>query len=404
MGCDDLPVTLATTDGVVVLSLEPWDDVWRRNQYFAHHLMRRNPDLRMLFVEPPADVFPRVHRALRPGAPQRVPGEHAERLWRWHPSKPLPRLAGPWSDLSMRHQIKDAVAAVGMSSPTLWLNDLQHVGLVRATGWPTVYDITDDWLVESTVPERVRRRRRRLEAQALARCRDVVVCSPGLASSRGAQRDVVLVPNGVDPELMTTPQVRPSDLPPPGTGPVALYVGTVHEERFDVELAAELLRAVPDLHLVLVGPDSRGEAARRTLPSTDRLHVLGPRPHEQVPAYLQHADLVVVPHRINEFTESLDPIKAYESLAVGVPTVATDVAGFRGLSEPVRAVERTDFVSEVRTVLGHPPGRVTALPDEATWERRSLAFEHVLLGTRATDYRSGTGPSAGERGAQGAPR
>ena len=40
---------------LVVCSLEAWDDVWRRNQFFVDGLLRRNPGLRVLFVEPPAD-------------------------------------------------------------------------------------------------------------------------------------------------------------------------------------------------------------------------------------------------------------------------------------------------------------------------------------------------------------
>ncbi|WP_170219224.1 glycosyltransferase [Nocardioides litoris] len=360
---------------VVVASLEPWDDVWRRNQYFADHLLRRNPDVRMLFLEPPIDVFPRVHLARRLPLPAAVAGH--DRLWTFRPVKPLPRVLGPGADLAMRHQVRRAADQLGLRDPVLWLNDLQHVGLARATGWSTVYDITDDWLVESTVPERVRRRRRRLEATALATAREVVVCSPGLARSRGAVREVHLVPNGVDPELMTAPQPRPDDLPP---APAAVYVGTVHEERFDVELLDEVMTALPDLNVALVGPDARGSEARAVLSRQPRLHALGPRPHDRVAAYLQHADLVVVPHRVNDFTESLDPIKAYESLAVGVPTVATQVAGFRGLPAPVRAVPREDFAAAVADVLRDPPGRVRALPTEATWAARSREFERVLLG------------------------
>ena len=65
------------------------------------------------------------------------------------------------------------------------------------------------------------------------------------------------------------------------------------------------------------------------------VRLLGPRPYADVPGYLQHADVIVVPHRVDAFTESLDPIKAYECLAVARPVVATPVAGLsraRGLS------------------------------------------------------------------------
>lgn len=40
---------------LVFCSLEPWDEVWRRNQYFLDGLLRRNPRLRVLLIEPVAD-------------------------------------------------------------------------------------------------------------------------------------------------------------------------------------------------------------------------------------------------------------------------------------------------------------------------------------------------------------
>ncbi len=40
--------------------------------------------------------------------------------------------------------------------------------------------------------------------------------------------------------------------------------------------------------------------------------LLGARPSADVPAYLQHADVLVVPHIVTPFTDSLDPIKLYE--------------------------------------------------------------------------------------------
>ncbi len=51
------------------------------------------------------------------------------------------------------------------------------------------------------------------------------------------------------------------------------------------------------------------------------------------------------------FTESLDPIKAYECVAVGRPTVATPVAGFRDLGGSVVVAEPAVFPAAVDTAL-----------------------------------------------------
>ena len=41
---------------VVCCSLEPWDEVWRRNQHLATELLGLRPTLRLLFAEAAVDV------------------------------------------------------------------------------------------------------------------------------------------------------------------------------------------------------------------------------------------------------------------------------------------------------------------------------------------------------------
>jgi teichuronic acid biosynthesis glycosyltransferase TuaH len=372
--------------GLVVCSLEPWDEVWRRNQFLVAHLLRHMPSLQVLYVEPPYDLAHGVARRQHPPpwGPRRIPG--AEQLWRVRPVKPLPRLMGPWSDMALRGQVRRAARGLGLVNPSLWINDLTYAPLVEATGWPTVYDITDDWLVEAGVPERVRRRRRELEQRLLRDADEVVVCSPSLAESRGRVRAVTLIPNGVDLDHFTRSQPRPTDL---GRSPVAVYVGTLQEERFDVELVVELATRLRRLTVSLVGPDALRAESRAALTALPNVQLLGPRPYAEVPAYLQHADVIIVPHKVNAFTEALDPIKAYECLAVGRPTVATPVAGFRALPRPVAVATRESFVDTVNAELASPSAVRGALPTNATWHARGLAFEQVLHRSRAPRNRSG---------------
>ena len=152
-----------------------------------------------------------------------------------------------------------------------------------------------------------------------------------------------------------------------------------HEKR-TVPGAAPLLRelaaARPDLRIVLVGPSSLDPAATADLASAG-VQLLGPRPYHQVPAYLQHADVVIVPHVVSPFTESLDPIKAYECAAAGRPTVATPVAGFRAMGPPVTTADRDDFAAAVSVALASGSVRPTvgAVP---SWQDRTEALAAVM--------------------------
>ena len=358
---------------LVVCSLERWDEVWRRNQFLTDALLRRNPALRVLFVEPPADPLFDLRSRRRPALPTAREIGYGGRLRAVRPLKALPRRVGPVVDASLRRQVRLAVRAARLSQPTLWLNDVTYAPLTRQTGWPTLYDVTDDWLA-APLSRRELGRIAQLEQEALESAGTVVVCSNALARSRGRSRRVVLVPNAVDVDHFRRDRPRPADLP---DAPVAVYAGTLHESRFDVELTLEVARALPSLQLVLVGPVALDGYLRARLRTQPNIRLLGPRPYEDVPGYLQHADVILVPHLVNEFTDSLDPIKAYECLASGTPTVATPVAGFRELHSQVCVAPRETFPTAVDAALGAPHRVVQAvLP---TWAERAEAFEDALL-------------------------
>lgn len=297
---------------LVVTSLEAWDGVWRRNQHLVAGLLRRDPDLRVLFVEPATDPLhaalgasqPRLGRGLRAGPP--LDGIRPEALWLLEPTKWLPRRVDRRVDERWARQVLRTTRSLGMADPVLWVNDPAGSLLVEATQWRSLYDVTDDW----TLADRSNAETERVIAQEqvlLARCDEVVVCSPALAASKGALREVTLVPNGVDTAGYLVARERPADLP---GGAVAVYVGTLHGDRLDVDLCAATARALQGTgHLVLVGPNALATEQRSRLEATGVV-MLGARPSADVPAYLQHADVLVVPHVVTPFTDSLDPIKA----------------------------------------------------------------------------------------------
>jgi len=364
---------------LVVLSLEPWSTVRRRIRILVDELVERDPGLRVLYVAPAVDIPHELrhgHRDALTAAPleQVHPRVHVLRPRKW-----LPRVVGPWADRSLGRQVDRAVTDLGLVDPLVWVNDAGYAGYALGTGWPTVYDITDDWLLAPMAPRQAARLRSD-DALLLERSGAVVVCSPDLARTRGGRREVDLIPNGVDVDLFSTPQSRPAELPP---SPVAVYVGTLHEERVDIPLLLEVARSRPALQVAVVGPDSLGVDSHEALAAEPSVHLLGPVAYDRVPAFLQHADVVVIPHQVNRFTESLDPIKAYECLAAGRPTVSTPVAGFRDLGDPVVVVGRDHFVAAVGEALDSGP-RPPVAPGSGvpTWRQRADAMAGVMARVR----------------------
>ena len=366
---------------LLVVSLESWDAVWRRNQHLVSRLLAGDPGLRVLFVEPPADP---LHDLSRRSRVQRGRGLRSAdlrgaegRLWLFQPTKWLPRRLDPGADARLSSAVVRASRRVGMTRPVLWLNDPLSADLLRRTDWPALYDITDDWLLADRSP---REHDRLVESEnyLLDHCRHVVVCSPRLleTKSSGHAERLTLVPNAVDVDAYRADAARPGDLPP---GRVVVYVGTLHRDRLDVTLCASLAAGLRGTAtLVLVGPVAL-DAADQTLLTDAGCVLLGAREHSTIPAYLKNADVLVVPHVVTAFTDSLDPIKVYEYLAAARPVVSTPVAGFRELeADHVTIVPGGDFLARIRDHLHHGATRDHAQCRVPTWDDRAAAMRAVI--------------------------
>lgn len=368
---------------LVVISLEPWDDVWRRNQHLIAGLLRSDPALRVLFVEPPDDPLHDLRSTRMPHfghRPTAVPG--IARLAAMRSVKWLPRRIDGRADVRLAKRVARAAERGGMKNPVLWINDPRAAPLAALTGWPTLYDITDDWLAAERPAEETERLGRG-ERDLLARADVVVACSPELVRRKSADRvgsSVQLVRNAVDVCAYRRPAPRPSDLP---AGRNAVYVGTIHPDRFDVDLLVTTAQAVENIGtVVLVGPQLLDDSSVSRLRGVGVV-LLGSRHRESVIGYLQHADVLLVPHIVDDFTESLDPIKLYEYQAVGRPVVSTPVAGFRDAEDPLIAiVPAPDFAGAVRATMTGPELTVTtqvAVPD---WAERVEQMQQILQSLR----------------------
>jgi glycosyltransferase involved in cell wall biosynthesis len=86
----------------------------------------------------------------------------------------------------------------------------------------------------------------------------------------------------------------------------------------DIPLLADLSRRY---RLRLVGPVRTGLSA--LAPDTE---VVGVVPHEELPRYLQDADVLILPYASQEFMQGVMPAKLFEYMATGLPIVATDAS------------------------------------------------------------------------------
>jgi glycosyltransferase involved in cell wall biosynthesis len=155
--------------------------------------------------------------------------------------------------------------------------------------------------------------------------RDTLCVHTGIAAER-----VTVIPNGVDTDRFR-PGPKRGLLQSAGVPFDALVIGTVGRldpvkgHRYLLEAAAEVVKAHPQCHFVLVGSDGnpegkalRVQASRLSLDG--RVHLLGER--SDVPQLLREMDIFVLPSVSEGMSNAL-----LEAMAARLPCVATAVGG-----------------------------------------------------------------------------
>ncbi len=371
---------------IVFVSLEPWDDIWRRNQFLCDGLLRRSETIQILFVQPPYDnsyaARTRNFSNVQLSA-SLVSGGYEDRLQLFTPTKWLPNslpLGRSLNALSLTKQIKVALAALGWSATHLWINQHEASSLLDARiAARSIYDITDDWTTFSGNQahlEVVKHQDRKLCEGAT----QVIVCSDQLFEDK---RNLVksnrlhLVPNGVHVDHYSSVTDDSRQLHPLTLSwqtPVYGYTGTIHGDRVDVNLVAEIAKLNPDATIAMVGPNLLEVADQSRLSNHSNIIFTGAMPYVDLPDIMRAFDVCMVPHLVTAFTESLNPIKLWEYLAAGKPIVSTNVAGFRNFPGLVHVAESYDgFLRNLDSALNEDSSITVArqaVAQQHSWDKR----------------------------------
>ncbi len=118
------------------------------------------------------------------------------------------------------------------------------------------------------------------------------------------------------------------------SGPRIGFVGAISNYKLDFQLIATIAQRHPDWQWILIGQVGEGQ------PTTDiqclqakNIHILGPRNHDQLPAYLAGFDVVTLPCPINAYTDSMFPMKFFEYMAAGKIIVSTRLPALRDFED-----------------------------------------------------------------------
>ncbi|MEY6549888.1 methyltransferase domain-containing protein [Bacillus cereus] len=147
----------------------------------------------------------------------------------------------------------------------------------------------------------------------------VIVTSKTLFVHKSRQNNkCILIPNAVNFDDFSQDFPCPADLYNL-SGPIVGYVGAI-ANWFDQELVCKLAQNNPEWNIILVGTVY---VNIDKMNNYNNIHILGRKEYSQIPAFMKHFDVGIIPFKTNDLIINTNPIKFFEYLAAGIDTIAT---------------------------------------------------------------------------------
>ena len=215
----------------------------------------------------------------------------------------------------------------------IWITSPFLYPLVKATPNSTclVYDCMDDMAAFPDVKCDKNKVKAviNIERELLTRNRSVVFCSSDnlaktITNRAGVQKAICVVNNAIElpkNSALFLEKDLPQDIKTKldivtGLSNVFMYIGTI-SEWVDFEMLEKLTKDFSDINIVLVGP-----VGRIKIPENPKIHAIGPINRDYIFAFMDKAKALIMPFVVNELIESVNPVKLYEYIYSGKPSIA----------------------------------------------------------------------------------
>ncbi len=376
----------------VIYGSSVWDGSWQAEHNIAYALAARHP---VLYIDPAVSPLTPFRYGFKPETLRRcrdVIDRGIRDRGRLKVFAPLvippihhPR-ARAWSVPLLRKQVGSAVRRLGFEAPVVIAWRLLPL-LAGVAGESLRVAVVMDH--PSAGAALMGRDPAALEAETRALCESAdEICTTSYPTQEllaGRGWDTELVPFGFGRDLAPTFDAAP--LPPEYVAlprPLLGYTGGI-DDRLDYDLIVSLADRFPSGSLVFVGPVSPrlSPEAHRALASRPNIHVLGLRPRDQLPAFIRHLDLALMPYADSLWTRHQSPVKFWEYLYAGPPILATGCAEMRRYEAPLLSYAENagEALAMAETALVDPSaGRETrrAFALANTWDDRAAQIDELV--------------------------
>ena len=194
-----------------------------------------------------------------------------------------------------------------------------------------IYDCMDDMAAFPDVKDNKRKVKTVIEAERniLKAKNSIVLCSADylaktVSKRAGLNKNIIVVNNAIKlPKEKTALKIAdmPTDVREKyntltGLSNVFMYIGTI-SEWIDFEKLEKLTKDFPDLNVVLIGPHGTIQ-----IPNNPQIHALGGINRDYIFAFMEKATALIMPFEVNALIESVNPVKLYEYIYSGKPSLA----------------------------------------------------------------------------------
>lgn len=373
-------------DAVVLAAANRWDGIPMADQQLARALSRHTP---VIYVDPPQSLLTRYRETGKLQLALKPRIEYlGERFIRVSPEV-LPGLSRPLIANVNRRIIASQVNRVisdleGNAAAVIEANILTAImGLCGER--QKVYWAQDDFAGMASLVGNSRNAYRRAEARLVQRADQIIAANPMVAETLRAQgHHVDLIPFGCDYQVFSkTLEAEPAD-DVTLRNPIAVFMGHIGD-RIDLEILEIVGHSGSSI--LLVGPRHPRTDLQRfeQLLSFPNVQWVGAKPFHELPKYLAHGVVGLLPYNMSDFNLGSFPLKTLEYLAAGLPVVATRLPAISWLNtQHIHVADSaTEFAELTTRLLAEGRDKMqgqkrSSFAATHTWDDRAEAFAQVL--------------------------
>ena len=225
-----------------------------------------------------------------------------------------------------------------------------------------------------------------MEKELLSKADLVIVTSSELQKRKqGNQREVRLIPHGVDVDHFAQALELRNTVPAPMVGirrPIIGFLGLL-SDWVDLSLLVRMAQLTKHWSWVFVGATACNTADLKRLRALPNVFILGKVDYKHIPEYVACFDVGVIPFEVSELTVNVNPLKLLEYFACGLPVVSTPLPEVMRYQDLVFIADTPEaFVQAIECAMAKNSAELQQqrmlLAASASWESRAEDFARLV--------------------------